>query len=55
MGEPTCLWKCEACGGWFDLGRILDDEQPLPVDVGSECSFPVPNIQQQLVWQKAQP
>jgi hypothetical protein len=49
MGEPTCLWKCEACGGWFDLGRILDDEQPLPVDVGSECSCPVPNIQQQLV------
>jgi hypothetical protein len=27
----------------------------LPVDVGSECSCPVPNIQQQLVWQKAKP
>ena len=34
MNEHKRFWKCEACDGWFDLGTMLDREQPLPVDVG---------------------
>ena len=31
--EAEHFWKCEACGGWFDmrvLGAVLDHEGPLP-------------------------
>jgi hypothetical protein len=31
--EAEHFWKCEACGGWFDmrdLGAVLDHEKPLP-------------------------
>ena len=44
MGEPRHLWKCQACDGWFDLGRGLNQEQPVPT--ASECSCPNPDIQQ---------
>jgi hypothetical protein len=30
---PIIFWKCDACGGWFDmrdLGAGLDQEEPLP-------------------------
>ena len=33
LSEADNLWKCEACGGWFDmrdLGAVLDHEGPLP-------------------------
>jgi hypothetical protein len=43
MGGPTHLWKCQACEGWFDLGRGLDQERPVPT--ASECSCPNPDIQ----------
>jgi hypothetical protein len=56
MGEPKpCLWKCEACGGWFELRAVPDREQPLPVHLGLECSCPDPNLQERLVWQEATP
>jgi hypothetical protein len=31
--EAEHFWKCEACGGWFDmrdLCAVLDHEEPLP-------------------------
>jgi hypothetical protein len=31
--EAEHFFKCEACGGWFDmrdLGAVLDHEEPLP-------------------------
>lgn len=55
MNEHKRFWKCEACDGWFDLGTMLDREQPLPVDVGIECTCPDPNVQQRLVLQEATP
>jgi hypothetical protein len=33
LTEAEHFWKCEACGGWFDmrdLGSVLDHEEPLP-------------------------
>jgi hypothetical protein len=33
LTEAEHFWKCEACGGWFDmrdLGAVLDHEEPLP-------------------------
>jgi hypothetical protein len=33
LSEAEHFWKCEACGGWFDmrdLGALLDHEEPLP-------------------------
>jgi hypothetical protein len=36
LTEAEHFWKCEACGGWFDmrdLGGVLDHEGPLPCDV----------------------
>jgi hypothetical protein len=33
LSEAEHYWKCEACGGWFDmrdLGAVLDHEEPLP-------------------------
>jgi hypothetical protein len=33
LSETEHFWKCEACGGWFDmrdLGAVLDHEEPLP-------------------------
>jgi hypothetical protein len=55
MCEPKCFWKCEACGGWFDLGGVLDHERRFPFDVGVECSCPDPDIQQRVVGQEAKP
>jgi hypothetical protein len=49
MGKPKlCLWKCEACGGWFDLRAVPDREQRLRGDFGMECSCPDPNLQERL-------
>ena len=52
MGELRDLWKCEACGGWFDLSAVADTEKPLPVQAGIECSCPDPDMQQRFVWQE---
>jgi hypothetical protein len=33
LTEGEHFWKCEFCGGWFDirdLGAVLDHEGPLP-------------------------
>jgi hypothetical protein len=33
LTEAEQFWKCEACGGQFDmrdLGAVLDHEEPLP-------------------------
>jgi hypothetical protein len=33
LSEAEHYYKCEACGGWFDmrdLGSVLDHEEPLP-------------------------
>jgi hypothetical protein len=33
LTEADHFWKCEACGGWFDirdLAAVLDHEEPLP-------------------------
>jgi hypothetical protein len=33
LSEAEHFWKCEACGGWFDmrdLGAVLEHEEPLP-------------------------
>jgi hypothetical protein len=33
LSEAEYFWKCEACGGWFDmrdLRAVLDHEEPLP-------------------------
>jgi hypothetical protein len=33
LSEAEHYFKCEACGGWFDmrdLGAVLDHEEPLP-------------------------
>jgi hypothetical protein len=33
LTEAEHFWKCEACGGWFDmrdLGAVLDHGEPLP-------------------------
>jgi hypothetical protein len=32
LNEAEHFWKCEACGGWFemrDLGAVCDNEEPL--------------------------
>jgi hypothetical protein len=53
MGKPKlCLWKCEACGGWFNLRAVPDREQRFRVDFGIECSCPDPNIQQRFTSQE---
>src|ERR1700692_4850365 len=49
MGKPKlCLWKCEACGGWFDLRAVPDRDLRLRADFGMECSCPDPNLQERL-------
>jgi hypothetical protein len=33
LTEAEHFWKCEACGGYFDmrdLGAVFDHEEPLP-------------------------
>jgi hypothetical protein len=33
LSEAEHFWKCELCGGYFDmrdLGAVLDHEEPLP-------------------------
>jgi hypothetical protein len=33
LSEAEYFWKCEACGGYFDmrdLGAVLEHEEPLP-------------------------
>jgi hypothetical protein len=33
LTEAEHFWKCEACGGWFDmrdLGAVFVHEEPLP-------------------------
>ncbi len=33
IDEAEHFWRCEACGGYFDmrdLGAVLDHEEPLP-------------------------
>jgi hypothetical protein len=33
LSEAEHFWKCETCGGWFDmrdLGAMLDHAEPLP-------------------------
>jgi hypothetical protein len=32
LSEAEYFWKCETCGGWFDmrdLGAVLDHKEPL--------------------------
>ena len=39
LNETEHFWKCEACGGYFDmrdLGAVLDHEGPLPHPVGDQ-------------------
>jgi hypothetical protein len=34
LSEAEHFWRCEACGGYFDifdLGAVLDHEEPLPI------------------------
>jgi hypothetical protein len=40
LTEAEHFWKCEACGGWFDmrdLGAVLDHEEPLACGVRSSA------------------
>jgi hypothetical protein len=40
LTEAEHFWKCEACGGWFDmrdLGAVLDHEGPLPHPVEDQA------------------
>jgi hypothetical protein len=33
LTEAAHFWKCELCGGWFDirdLGAVFEHEEPLP-------------------------
>jgi len=33
LSDTDHFWKCEACGGWFDmrdLGAVFVHEEPLP-------------------------
>jgi hypothetical protein len=39
LSEAEHFWKCEACGGWYDmrdLGAVLDHEEPLPHPAGDQ-------------------
>jgi hypothetical protein len=39
LSEAEYFWKCETCGGWFDmrdLGAVLDHEEPLPHPSGDK-------------------
>jgi hypothetical protein len=41
LTEAEHFWKCEFCGGWFDirdLGAILDHEGPCPIRHAIKCS-----------------
>jgi hypothetical protein len=41
LTEAEHFWKCEACGGWFDmrdLGAVLDHEGPLPASGGGSSA-----------------
>lgn len=35
LSEAEHFWKCEACGGWYDM-RDLGAEEPLPHPAGDQ-------------------
>jgi len=40
FSEAEYFWKCEACGGFFDirdLGAVLEHEEPLPHPAGDRA------------------
>ena len=42
IDEAEHFFKCEACGGWFDmrdLGAVLDHEEPLPHPVENQAQL----------------
>jgi hypothetical protein len=40
LSEAEHFWKCQACGGYFDmrdLGAVLEHEEPLPHPAGDRA------------------